>query len=277
MCRLLAFTAKGENLPKTKKLINAFMKASENDPYLNQITGGNSRSHNDGWGYALVGEWLNGGIHVLHYRSIKPVYEDLDGLYKLVNTLERVRWVTALLHSRKASREYGKTLNDVHPFHTVNHEGIDFWVAHNGSIDTQKLGSESSNFPKTRADTLVLTLYLSKFSVRRLEEKLKELLRNNVVKSALSLGILIMEAGKPPMLKVLNFNNYEGKDEVKAKYYRLYGYFEKSLMAIASSTVAENYGMPVKPLNNGDIVNLEIYSTEGNTELKYARKNILDH
>jgi len=277
MCRLLAFSAKNESLSQTKKLINAFMKASENDPYLIRITGGNSRSHDDGWGYALAGEWLNGGIHVLHYRSIKPVYEDLDGLYKLINTLERVRWVTALLHSRKASRGYGKTLNDVHPFHAVNHEGIDLWVAHNGSIDTQKLGSGLSNFPKTRADTLGLTLYLSKFSIRRLEEKLKELLTNKAVKSALSLGILIMEAGEPPKLKILNFNNYEGKDEVKAKYYRLYGYFEKGLMAIASSTVAENYGMPVKALNNGEIVNLEIYSTEGNTELKYTRKNILGH
>ncbi len=277
MCRLLAFSAKGENLPQTKNLINAFMKASENDPYLTQITGGNSRSHNDGWGYALVGEWLNGGIHVLHYRSIKPVYEDLDGLYKLVNTLERVKWVTALLHSRKASKGYGKTLNDVHPFHAVNHEGIDFWVAHNGAIDIKKLGSELSDFPETRADTLALTIYLSEFSIRSLEEKFRELLINGAVKSALSLGILIMEAGELPKLKVLNFNNYEGKDEVKAKYYSLYGYFEKGLMAIASSTVAENYGMPAKALNNGEIVNLEIYFMEGDTELKYSRKNILDH
>ena len=277
MCRLLVFSAKEDMLTQVKDLVNAFVKASENDPHLAEVTGGKFRSHNDGWGYALIGEWINGGIQVLHYRSLKPVYEDLDGLYKLVNTLERLKWVSALLHSRKVSQGYGKTLNDVHPFHAVNPEGIDIWLAHNGSININNLNSQLSDFPSSRADSLALTIHLSKFLMKNFNTRLKELLINEVVKTALSLGILIMEAYKLPKLKALNFNIYEGRDEVRARYYRLYSYFKEGLEAVASSTVTEIFGRSKKPLRNGEVVEIEPLTLQGEVTIRHEVKNLLNN
>jgi len=280
MCRLLAFSARRDKLAQVKNLIDAFVKASENDPHLLEVTGGKFRSHDDGWGYALIGEWLNGGINVLHYRTIKPVYEDLDGLYKLVNSLERLKWFIALIHSRKASKGYGRTLNDVHPFHSVNIEGADFWLAHNGSVNVHALNQElSSSTISVRSDSLALALHLSKHPLKDFNTELKELIINGSVRTALSLGILIAEAGTAPRLKILNFNIYEGRNEIKAKYYRLYSYFREGHKAVLSSTIAEVYeepSMSLKPLKNGDVVEIEP-STQGGKEIfiDHIMKNLL--
>ena len=247
------FSATYNSFGKVKAIINSFVSVSKFDPHLHKISGGKYASHNDGWGYVVIGEWSKGGAFILHYRSLKPSFEDLDGLYKLENTVERMSWIVGILHARKASKGLNKGLVDVHPFHSLTPSGIDIWVAHNGSIDIRKMGEKFPEISGSRSDTLLLTLYLASKAASGIEKALNRLIYDGYVKTALSLGILIASPENPPILYAFNYNIYEGINNSFANYYRLYEIKDKGLRAIVSSTIAENINMKAKAMKQGEL------------------------
>ncbi len=275
MCRLLTFWASTDGADSLKTLLEAFVKASKDDHHLREITSGRHTSHDDGWGYAVAGEWIEGTPYVIHYKTPKPVFEDLTGLYKLQNAVERSSFMTGVMHARKASSGFAKTIIDAHPFHATLPDGVELWLAHNGSVDTESPPSRLlPEVGEGRPDSLALTLYLSRISSFRLRDALRIALTQGLTRTALNLGILLIGPKETATL-TLNYNVYEGRDEARANYYRMYRIREEGLIANASSTITENYGMDGEPLRNGELVTLKTKRINGEPTYEEIREALI--
>jgi predicted glutamine amidotransferase len=260
MCRLLVFSAVEPAVEIVKELVESLVAASKEDPHLFKVSGGRFSSHDDGWGYAVIGEWIEGGKYVMHYRSGTPIYEDLTGLYKLENTLERSHALIGLAHSRKASRGFNRTYLDAHPMHAIMDDGSEIWVAHNGSLDivSPRYKLLLPDLGEGRPDTLSLTKYLAGTGALRLMDALRLLIRDGLVKTALSLGMLLAVEGREPEAIAINYNVFEGKDRERADYYRMYRLADEGIIGVASSTVVEKYGGRFETLRNGEYVTMKV-------------------
>jgi glutamine amidotransferase len=160
MCRLLtAWLGKG-GLEKIELILEAFIRSSEHDKYLEKASGGRSLSHDDGWGIAAVG-MVKGKPSIIQHRSILPIY-DIESLrmIKLIESrLKRYEEVIMMVHSRKASMSepYGEEY--LHPFITLLKNGA-AWFAHNGGADKPRLANLLGVHPWIRVDSELLGYFL---------------------------------------------------------------------------------------------------------------------
>lgn len=273
---MLVFSALEPAIETIKELIESLVAASKEDPHLKQITNGKYHSHSDGWGYVVTGEWVEGGKYIMFYKSGTPIYEDLTGLYKLENTLERSKVLIGLAHSRKASQGFNKTCLDAHPMHTIMDDGAELWVAHNGSLDiaSPRYKLLLPYLGEGRPDTLSLTKYLAGAGSLRIIDALKLLISERLVRTALSLGILVAVEGKEPEAIALNYNIFEGKDHEKAEYYRMYKVSGEGFVAIGSSTIMEKYGKPSEALGNGEYVIMKVIEKGASKRISADFRNL---
>ncbi|ANF23429.1 class II glutamine amidotransferase [Thermococcus piezophilus] len=126
MCRILFAAGDGK---KIKPLVDAIVKASENDPYKERR--GSGRQHRDGWGYVLV---RDGSVR--HYRSMKPIFEDSSAVASVKDALEG--FSVLMVHTRAASQG-AKNLFNVQPFAFSTRRGFSFWLLHNGDLNKEKI------------------------------------------------------------------------------------------------------------------------------------------
>ncbi|WP_010478053.1 class II glutamine amidotransferase domain-containing protein [Thermococcus zilligii] len=229
MCRVLFGVGEGKRI---RPLLEAFIDASENDPY--KEARGKGREHRDGWGYVLLGK---GAVN--HYRSGRPVFEDEEGVEKLETSLDG--FVVLLAHSRAASQGT-KGLFNVQPFAFSTGRGFFFWLYHNGDLDKDeiiRLAELSREDLKNASDSYVFGAYLS----RKLESLSKEdLLKRyseirGTTKTSFNTGALFLT---PDSIKgfvtaysepeyILRRENWD--------YARQIVLSEKNLFAVASSTL----------------------------------------
>lgn len=145
MCRI-ALIISGNN-DKINDVIAFFIKASQYDPYKLKISRKRDQRHPHGWGFLLF-TYTDKYLRQFHYRSIKPVYNDYDGVQLLKNIINDESYKIILLHSRAAS--HGKTnLFNTHPFH-FSGKGYQYWIAHNGTMNInllfERLGMKKREF-----------------------------------------------------------------------------------------------------------------------------------
>ncbi|NJD99604.1 class II glutamine amidotransferase [Thermococcus sp. LS1] len=126
MCRILFAAGDGKEIIP---LVDAIVKASENDPYKERR--GRGRQHRDGWGYVLL---KDGSVR--HYRSIKPIFEDFKAVKSLKTELGG--FSVLMIHTRAASQGV-KNLFNVQPFAFSTRRGFNFWLLHNGDLDKAKI------------------------------------------------------------------------------------------------------------------------------------------
>jgi predicted glutamine amidotransferase len=126
MCRVLFAVGNGEEMAP---LVDAFVRASEKDPY--KEARGKKPYHGDGWGYVL---FKNNSVR--HYRSLRPVFEDENGVKALKGELDG--FVILMAHSRAISQGE-KSLLNTQPFAFSTRRGFSFWLYHNGDLDKAKI------------------------------------------------------------------------------------------------------------------------------------------
>ena len=122
MCRILFAAGEGEEI---SPLFEALVKGAENDPYKERR--GKGRQHRDGWGYVLLK-----GESVRHYRSLRPIFEDVEGMESL---REGLNGFTVLMVHARAASQGSRSFFNVQPFAFSSRRGFSFWVLHNGDLD----------------------------------------------------------------------------------------------------------------------------------------------
>ena len=123
----------GEDREELRELLNCLIEAARNDPL-------NGFVHGDGWG--LVAYTDNGLL--LHYRSGKPIYDEGDVANKLVDMLSGRMWV--IIHARRATDPILINAIFSHPYLESTPSEL-IYIAHNGSIDKERLGKELGSTP----------------------------------------------------------------------------------------------------------------------------------
>lgn len=154
MCRImsLAFTSEKSNL--VDLFIDAFIKASRYDPYLERLS--SEASHGDGWGIASI-SFQDNKPHVYYYKSADPVYTDTSekALKSIVNDLKKHDYSLVIIHARKASSSEPVGEKYSHPFY-IEVDGLKAWFIHNGSADKKILGDKLGLDPRTHVDSELL-------------------------------------------------------------------------------------------------------------------------
>lgn len=234
MCRMISFAATREGISNVTMLVEGLVESSREDPYSKPLT--KDTSHGDGWGYAIAYE-RGGYLYLEHYKTLNPIFEDVHGVGKLLGTLNRSEKVWGVAHSRKASRNEPKSIIDTHPFHGVTIDGVEFYLAHNGTIKKDRM--KGYREVMERCDSLILTLYLSRILLEDFPEEFKKLACREYLKSALNLGLLILTFKNQPYVQTFTYNIFD--DEDRELYYRQYLVGDGSFYAVTSSTITDYY------------------------------------
>ncbi len=248
MCRLLLLV--GSDTVTSSHLLEALSRASECDPYLAELRGeGRCGSHDDGWGYALIG-YRKGRAFSRHYRSCFPIFEDeeLDHLRSLVRELD---FLLLIAHSRKVSKG-GVELRNTHPFH-YSHLGFDFWMAHNGTVDDRMIAEERGwNYDEGLSDTYYLGRYIYESLI---ELPMDSALRraSNFVKEGSAMNTVSL-ASKVSGITAAATCLYRAGHE----YYRLLEFREGDHVGVASSTLALYADLSFSELPNGRALILRV-------------------
>lgn len=248
MCRLLALV--GKNLDRYLDYVDSFTMASKCDPYLAELSGsGTCGSHDDGWGYAVVGVDRDGRFVSQHYRTTIPVFHDQEGLNYLKSLLSRYSLLSAIVHSRKLAEGSARIVN-THPLH-FGWKGFEMWIAHNGLMDSEAL---SKDLNISRIPDITDTYYLGEYIYRALSyvnrKELVEALKNaaRYTKTAMNTLIILYDDNK--MITSVTF--YLTKSRINNpsafRYYKIltrnsgefYTFFSSSLLYYLNSK--ENIG-----------------------------------
>ncbi|WP_258084330.1 class II glutamine amidotransferase [Thermococcus thermotolerans] len=155
MCRILFATGEGREIVP---LLDAIVKASENDPYKEKR--GRGKQHRDGWGYVLLKDGT-----VRHYRSMRPIFEDAEAVKALRDEL--TGFVTLMVHSRAASQGV-KSLFNVQPFAFSSRHGFTFWLLHNGDLDKSRI-IELADLDEKELENVSDTYVFGAYLCRRLQ------------------------------------------------------------------------------------------------------------
>ena len=254
MCRMVAGLAVGEGLGRLAGLIRLLPRAASSDPYLAAITGGEARHCH---GYGFFAALRRRGAWVLSYERFdaadaglgeeETCRANLEALRavaeRLAQRIEGSEAALVLFHARRAGRREPRGSMNAHPFHEVvelPRRRLEVYVVHNGGIDKERLVEEVGVSHEHYTDTHVFAILLSRYlamglSIEDAVEKAKP-----YVKSALDLGIAIIEPGKDP---VLYLNGYLSErisgDEARQAYYEPVLATSEGLVAYVSSTIRD--------------------------------------
>ena len=230
MCRILFAAGEGEEI---LPLLDATVKASENDPYKEKR--GKGRQHKDGWGYVLLKDG-----NVRHYRSIKPIFEDDGAVQSLKAELDG--FAVLMVHARAASQGI-KSLFNVQPFAFSSRRGFTFWLLHNGDLNKDRiieLAELNKGELEMASDSYTFATYLCRklestslpnllFHYRVIEETLKTAFNT----------MTLFHDSKKGFRAFITARMRDGflENQLEYDYYRLILLEKKNLFAVASSTV----------------------------------------
>ncbi|ADV65328.1 glutamine amidotransferase-like protein [Desulfurococcus mucosus DSM 2162] len=159
MCRLLAAWLRDGMIDSLNDVLHAFAESSRFDPYLEKVSSGKSREHDDGWGVAAVG--YGGNPSVVYQRMLEPIYSEnsLRILDLVARRLRRYSEVYVLIHARKSSRNEPYGQDYTHPFMRLMDNGA-LWFAHNGGADKEALARVLGVYPWVRVDSELLGYFI---------------------------------------------------------------------------------------------------------------------
>ncbi len=270
MCRMIVVVDNGELLSLRNSLLTSLVRASESDPYLRELYG--RYSHGDGWG-ALVLD-VGSDMRLVTFKSLTPIFKDnLDvlGFSRSSKTVE-------IIHARAASRNTPVNLFSTHPIEVTTASGYRILVAHNGSVDKNRL-AHIVGYNSREYNLYNDTYFLAKFIAKKLEEYsaleggashheivsvFKQILKDSLdyVISALNLSLLLMREDEAYLLVG---SYYEDEDEHRRKYYRMYTGNIGNSRVYASSTLVELYnpaiGVGWRELKRGEYHLYKVYRT----------------
>ncbi|MEM0020973.1 MAG: hypothetical protein QW039_06590 [Fervidicoccaceae archaeon] len=279
MCRMLAMMG----MPSThsintyEKMVSALVSSAYYDPYAKRIFGPKGSSHKHGWGRATL--YLDSGnISYSIIKHMHPIYvkkpEIIPG--NSVDSEYFKPFIIDLIHARAASPDTEVSIFNVQPFEFSTRTGEKLIIAHNGSVDKERLVSEiGSLVPEGVAnrysDTFMLGQSLStelgkSFDISTIK-RYKE-----YVKSALNLIAVLIAEGEIQVLFGSYFINAD-----HAPYYRLYLKNERNSLIVSSSTAIDYYYdddiSSWIPINNGEFYIGKIKYGEGMAKLSELTKH----
>ncbi|ASJ09277.1 hypothetical protein A3L11_08560 [Thermococcus siculi] len=251
MCRVLFAVGNGEEMIP---LVDAFVRASERDPY--KEARGKKPYHGDGWGYVLV----TGGS-ARHYRSVRPVFVENRAVEVLKSSLEG--FTVLMMHSRAASQG-DKSLINVQPFAFTTRRGFSFWLYHNGDLKKDKI-IEMAEFEERDLENVSDSYTMGAYMCRRLasyepEELLTHYSRMmGATNTSLNTGTLFLG----PKGEMAGFVTAYSRPEhiMNPKnwdYVRQITVQRKDFFAVASSTLELYLNLEWKPVVNGTAFYLNI-------------------
>lgn len=260
MCRLLLLA--GSDGDSASYLLRAFSEASKCDPYLAKLRGDERcLSHDDGWGYALIG-YRGEKVFSKHYRSTIKVFEDPE-LGELMSSLRGFDGFLLITHSRKASKG-GVEIRNTHPFH-YSHLSLELWIAHNGTVDDRRIAEEKGwNYDEDLSDTYYLGRHvyeslssLNSSSIAQAFSRASKFLKEG---SAMNTVSLVSGGGVKAVVTCL----YSARSESHEEYYRILELQEGRLVGAASSTIERYAGeLRFNELQNGKGLVFEIEGGDG--------------
>jgi predicted glutamine amidotransferase len=190
MCRLLYFSGSKNQYEIVKNLIDALVKASEKDntlPILKQHRDGFddntlqiSKQHKDGFGYVFVGLKEN-EQKIFYFKSEKPIFESIDEIEKLKNSLKNFDKFCLSLHSRMAS-DGDVNKSNSHPYFFKIEDTLSFFISHNGTLNKSEIVNEyklNNQIIESKTDTYCLGLSL-KEDIKKLTKNIDELNENSL-------------------------------------------------------------------------------------------------
>lgn len=260
MCRVLFAVGKGEAM---KELVDALVKSSENDLY--KVALGKSPSHKDGWGFF----WMSKD-KAEHYKTIKPIFEDKEGVKKLLDSLKG--FGVLLAHTRAASQGSVNLFN-TQPFSYSSPKGFTFWFYHNGDLrkdELIKMAEFEGEMLKDASDSYVFGLYL----LRRLSSLNESEILNTfkaalpIVRTTLNTGTLLVSPNNVRGFVTAYMVESREKDPLFKRYSRLLKVEEKNLFAVVSSTFELYSSLPFEEIPNGRAFYTAIELKEEKFEVK---------
>lgn len=227
MCRFVAIHGyiNKTSYEVLKITIDSLMDASRWDKYSD------FKLHDDGWGFSVFTM-----EDILLYKSIKPIWNDEEGLRKLKSIILslNMRKASIIVHARKASSNTPREVLDAHPFIFKLADGNYFSFAHNGAFDLSKLGYATDNEMLVRSDSYIYSKeVLSKATYNTILQVIQEFTMKGVIKTAMNSVISIKTQAD---LTTIAINYYLNNNPL---YYDMYYLEIKDLHIIGSSTNME--------------------------------------
>ncbi|MFP3260909.1 MAG: class II glutamine amidotransferase [Sulfolobus sp.] len=198
MCRMLAYH--GNNKAELERLVGCLIRAANKDPLRNGV------KHGDGWGIVAIDS-----EGIIYYRSKNPIYTEANLLTSLIGKLKGEFKV--IIHARQASDKSLVSSYYSHPYMDYNDKFI-IYLAHNGSIDKDKLSSSLGIDASKMVDSELALKYILLKGL----DSVKEL--ESYTQTALNLFLLVIRRGKDPISAKLYYYNYYKK--LGDEYYKLY-------------------------------------------------------
>ncbi len=228
-----------------KQIMDGLRRASNSDPLL----GGKSHSH--GWGYVLLQD-----DRIYEYHSYKPIYLDRRGYDKLLETIrDSEEYSMGIIHSRRASRNNPLGLLHTYPYHYMVENGIDLWLAFNGSMKTY---GETS-----RTDAYILGRELVEKCrhhsgldgfIKCIVEEYRGL-RDRIVSGGILLSMITQSIDDRIDSAIILHPIYKTSRRSLKEYYRYYLLKRNDLEAIMSSSIVhyiKDLEEDVKPVREGE-------------------------
>ena len=209
------FAYVGNSNEELMRLYSALKKTADYDSIAEKLGVGFKR-HGDGWGYVIAGN--DGSLY--HYRTSKPIYEDLHDLPKITGSF------SAIFHVRKASDNKTIRPSFSHPLPEDNERELIFF-AHNGPIKKEPLAKELGFKGETIDSELAAKLFA------RDGIKCMNLLETNTLSA---LNLLIMRINRKTGKAHIDYKNYYVKKD-RAEFYELYYKKFDNGRAVYSSTL----------------------------------------
>lgn len=258
LCRI-ALYASVKELKNFKEFLRCFRLGSVSDFILNTYRKGH-RSHMHGWGFAYIYSVSN-DMGCMYFRTSIPIA--FDNSMAVTATPRYFDWILMVLHSRLTFEEPVDVMNS-HPHHFSRVGEFSIWLAHNGSVDKEKIAKELglTDIVRRYSDSYFLTQWIGRnmggLNSKDIVDTIRSIVDLGVVRTSLNLVAIILDEIKRRVIGLaLNFVAEESMDMLE--YYRLYkvGIGNESV-AIASSTIAaylnKLYGISIEPLDNSTIV-----------------------
>ncbi|ARM76720.1 class II glutamine amidotransferase [Acidianus manzaensis] len=229
MCRMFAYY--GFSSQRVKELFECLKKSASNDVYY-------PKPHEDGWGFILLTK-----DKLIHYRDVNPIFFVDDFPLNLKDEEMMI-----IVHARQASDKKLVSSFFSHPYLETNEKYI-FYLAHNGSVDKEKIAKELNIESNYLVDSELLLKYLVQ---RENYDKIKEYTKS-------SLNIILLKIKRENREAELSFMNYYNEEYIKTKnvnekYYVMF-YSNKNGNAVFSSTLAHYCGEG-KEVEKGKMIEL---------------------
>ncbi|MEM0000041.1 MAG: hypothetical protein QXP03_01675 [Desulfurococcaceae archaeon] len=245
MCRILALSKTNKDLLDV--VLNSFVLSNEYDPYLERVSRGKHKSHDDGWGLVAAGLLKEQPV-VAHHKSLEPIYyESSRRVISLFSKkISEYQPLYLVLHARKASAKEPYGIDYVHPFMRLTDNGA-AWFVHNGGADKRALAEKLGVYPWIRVDSELLGHYVMDYVLTCAEggenvdtcvvEAYSE--AKNYVLSGSALNTVLLVLFKDSPYLYLTHWLREPRDDNLKEYYTIVAYSGDGAVFAGSITIKE--------------------------------------